>query len=233
MITKDEISKGYDSIAEKVFVSDAFYNEVLDIEPGFYGDVLEAGVGQGVVLKKIAERGGKAIKSLSGIDLSDRLIAMARAAVPGARIIKADIEAMPFAEDLFDFVVMVDTFQYLFDFHQALNEVRRVLRPNGTFIVTVPNKRWILFGEYIKKRKNIQPVQDHFFTYTEMKTLLTTHGFDITTFSGADCLRYYAPYHKYEILLAKILPFLHKRMKKIVFRCRKKEQISSTDRMIS
>lgn len=223
MISKEDIGKGYDTIAERIFVSDAFYNEVLDIEAGFYGDVLEAGVGQGVVLKKIAECGGKAIKSLSGIDLSDRLIAMARAAVPGARIIKADIEAMPFAENLFDFVIMVDTFQYLFDFHQALKEVKRVLRPGGTFIVTVPNRRWILFDEYIKKRKNIQPVQDHFFTYTEMKMLLTRHEFDITAFRGADCLRYYAPYHKYEILLAKLFPFLHKRMKKMVFRCANKK----------
>ena len=55
MISKEDIGKGYDTIAERIFVSDAFYNEVLDIEAGFYGDVLEAGVGQGVVLKKIAE----------------------------------------------------------------------------------------------------------------------------------------------------------------------------------
>lgn len=223
MISKEEIAKGYDAIAEKIFVSDAFYEEVLNIEPNFHGDILEAGVGQGVVLENIVWRGGDNIKSLTGIDISGRLIEMARVRLPQAKIIRADAEAMPFPNRSFDFVVMVDIFQYLFDFDAALNEVWRVLRPDGTFIVTVPNKRWILFDEYIKKRKNIQPVDDHFFTYAEMKTLLVTHGFDITTFRGADCLYYYVPYHKYEILLAKMLPFLHKYMKKMVFRCRKKE----------
>lgn len=232
VLTKEDIGKGYDKIAEKIYVSEDFYNEVLNIEPNFYGDILEAGVGQGVVLENIVRRGGDNIKSLTGIDISDRLIEMTRARLPSAVILKADAEAMPFPDSSFDFVVMVDTFQYLLDFDTALNEVRRVLRSDGIFIVTVPNRHWILFDEYIKKRKNIQPVQDHFFTYAEMKALLMTHGFDITAFRGADCLRYYAPYHKYEILLAKILPFLYRYMKKMVFRCRKKEQIFLADKTI-
>ena len=145
MITKEEIGKGYDKIAEKVYVSEDFYNEVLDIEPNFNGDILEAGVGQGVVLANIVRRGCKNIHSLTGIDLSDRLLEMARTLLPQATILKADIEAMPFADALFDFVIMVDTFQYLQDFESALDEVRRVLRQGGKFIVAVSNKRWILF----------------------------------------------------------------------------------------
>ena len=116
MITKEEIGKGYDKIAEKIYVSEDFYNEVLDIEPDFKGDILEAGVGQGVVLANIARRGGKNICSLTGIDLSDRLLEMAKKLLPQAKIIKADVEAMSFVDASFDFVVMVDTFQYLQDF---------------------------------------------------------------------------------------------------------------------
>ena len=82
--------------------------------------------------------------------MSDRLIEMAKQAVPEARILKGDIENLEFPASSFDFAVMVDTFQYLQDFGKALEEIKRTLRPGGIFIVTVPNKKWILFENYIK-----------------------------------------------------------------------------------
>ncbi len=215
-ITKEEIAKGYDRIAEKIYVSAAFYNEVLDIVPAFAGDVLEAGVGQGVVLKNIASRGGKNIKSLTGIDLSDRLLDMAKQAVPQAKILKADIEAMPFQDNSFDMVVMVDTFQYLLDFDKALAEIKRVLRSGGKLLITVPNKKWILFERYIKVRKNIQPVEDHFFDFEEIKNLLIKHGFVIEGYRGTDAFRFYGWKHAMENLALGWLPWVKKRMKKIV-----------------
>ncbi|MDP3999591.1 MAG: class I SAM-dependent methyltransferase [bacterium] len=217
-ITKEEIGRGYDKIAEKIYVSEGFYNEVLDIELSFSGDILEAGVGQGVILKNIGRRGGKNIQSLTGIDLSDRLLEMARHNVPEARILKGDVENLEFSNSSFDFAVMVDTFQYLLDFGKALEEIRRVLRPGGVFIVTVPNKKWILFENYIKQRKNIQPVEDHFFDFEEMKLLLENHGFEIAGYKGADALRFYGWKHRLDRMAAFFLPFLRKRMKKIVFR---------------
>lgn len=217
-ITKEEIGRSYDKIAEKIYVSEDFYNEVLDIEPDFHGDILEAGVGQGVVLKNISRRGGLNIKSLTGIDLSDRLIAMARQAVPEARILKGDVENLEFPDSSFDFTVLVDTFQYLLDFDKALGEIKRTLRPGGIFIVTVPNKKWILFADYIKRRKNIQPVEDHFFDFEEMKRLLENHSFVVADYKGADALRFYSWKHWLDKAAAFFLPFLHTRMKKIVFR---------------
>ncbi|MBI3046041.1 MAG: class I SAM-dependent methyltransferase [Candidatus Harrisonbacteria bacterium] len=222
IVTKKDIGEGYDAIAEKMRLPEEFYNEVLDIEPDWHGDILEAGVGQGVVLKNIQKRGGRNIRSLTGIDLSERLIAMAKSLVPEAKILKADIEQMPFPDNSFDFVVMVDVFPYLLDFDKALEEVRRVLRPSGIFIVTVPNKNWILFDRYIKARKNIQPVDDRFFDFEEMKELLERNGFAVADYKGADALRFYGWKHKLDRLAAFFLSFLHKRMKKIVFRAIKR-----------
>lgn len=218
-ITKEAIGEGYDKIAEKIYVSEEFYNEVLDIQPRFYGDILEVGVGQGVVLKNIQRRGGKGVGSLTGIDLSDRLIEMAKKLVPEAKILKADAEQLPFQNNSFDFVVVVDTFQYLLDFDKVLQEINRVLRPGGKLIVTVPNKKWILFNRYIKARKNLQPIEDHFFDFEEMKQLLKRNGFAIVDYKGADALRFYGWKHALDKIAAVLLPFLHKKMKKIVFRC--------------
>lgn len=220
IITKADIELGFDAVAEKMYVSSEFYEEVLDIEQNFYGDILEPGVGQGVVLKYIKDKTKKrSITTLTGLDISSKLLEMARATIPDANLIKGDVEAMPFKDNVFDFVIMVNVFAYLLDFHKTLEEIRRVLRPKGVFIVTVPNKQWILFKEYIKRRKNIQPIDDHFFDYEEMKNLLEQHHFQILDFRGADCFRFYGWKHRYERVLAHIIPMMHKHMKHMVFRC--------------
>lgn len=217
MEIKEAIGLGYSRMAEKVYVSDAFYNECLAIEKNYFGDILDIGCGQGVVLKKLKEKFGDKIKTLTGIELSKKLLEMAGKNIPEARLLIADAENLPFGDNSFDFVIMIDVFQYLLDFDKALEEIKKVLRPNGKFIVTAPNREWILFNDYIKKRKNIQPLEDHFFDFEEMAGLLEKHNFKILKYRGADCLRYYAPYHKYEMLLAKVFPWLHKKMKKIIF----------------
>lgn len=220
IITKKDIEMGYDAVAEKMFVSPQFYEEVLAIQSNFYGDILEPGVGQGVVLKYIKDKTKKGnIRTLTGLDLSSRLLDMARIAIPEADLIKGDAEAMPFEDNSFDFVVMVNVFAYLLDFDKGLEEIRRVLRPSGIFIVTAPNKKWLLFKEYIKRRKNIQPIDDHFFDYQEMNTLLGKHHFQIIDFRGADCFRFYGWKHRYELMLARIFPIMHQHMKHMVFCC--------------
>lgn len=222
IVTKKDIEAGYDAIAEKMYVSEDYYDDMLAIEKDFRGDVLEIGVGQGVVLKKISERGGNRIKSLTGIDLSGRLLEMAKKTIPQARLVKGDAEGMPFPDNSFDFAVMIGVFPYLLDVDKALSEVKRVLRPDGKLIVTVPNRKWILFGSYIKNRKNIQPVDDRFFDFEEMKKLLEECGFRVVDYRGADALRFYGWKHIFDRLAVAVLPFLQKRMKHLVFKCRAK-----------
>ena len=219
IVTKKDIEAGYDAIAEKMYVSEEYYSDMLAIEKDFHGDILEAGVGQGVVLKKISELGGKNIKSLTGIDLSGRLLEMAKKIIPQAVLVKGDVEAMPFPDSSFDFAVMIGVFPYLLDIDKALAEVKRVLRLDGKFIVTVPNRKWILFDRYIKARKNIQPVDDRFFDFEEMKGILEQRGFEVLDYRGADALRFYGWKHQFDRLAIAILPFLHKRMKHLVFKC--------------
>ncbi len=218
-VTKKDIELGYDAIAEKMYVSEEYYDDMLAIEKDFQGDILEAGVGQGVVLKKIAERGGAKIKSLTGIDLSGRLLEIAKKIIPQAKLVKGDIEAMPFANNSFDLVIMVGVFPYLLDIDKALSEIKRVLRADGQFIVTVPNRKWILFKNYIKQRRNIQPVEDRFFDFEEMKNILEQRGFRVISYRGADALRFYGWKHRFDRFLVAALPFLRKRMKHLVFKC--------------
>jgi SAM-dependent methyltransferase len=83
-----------------------------------------------------------------GLDLSavttDRARANARPPHPYLHIVQADIRALPFASESFDFVYTMGTIEHVEEYQQATDEVGRVLRPGGLAIVGVPHK-WNLY----------------------------------------------------------------------------------------
>jgi ubiquinone/menaquinone biosynthesis C-methylase UbiE len=42
-------------------------------------------------------------------------------------------------DNTFDCFIMTQTLQYIFDFKKALRTCRRILKPGGTLLLTVPN----------------------------------------------------------------------------------------------
>ncbi len=83
-----------------------------------------------------------------GLDGSGVVAALAhtnsrRAGVP-AGILRADIRALPLADDSFDLAYTMGTIEHIAEYRQALAELQRVLRPGGRAIVGVPH-RWNLF----------------------------------------------------------------------------------------
>lgn len=69
-------------------------------------------------------------------DLSEGMLEAARenaAHLPQARFLKADIQAIPFKENAFDHVIAHMMLYHVPDLHRGLAEVRRVLKPGGTF----------------------------------------------------------------------------------------------------
>ena len=73
-----------------------------------------------------------------GVDVSETAVADARALGLDARTIE-DAAALPFEDAEFDAAVCIEVLEHLFEPQRALAEIRRVLRPGGTAIVTVPN----------------------------------------------------------------------------------------------
>jgi ubiquinone/menaquinone biosynthesis C-methylase UbiE len=52
--------------------------------------------------------------------------------------ILADIEGLPLGDAFFDTVICLEMFEYVTDPHSALNEIHRVLKPDGRLILSVP-----------------------------------------------------------------------------------------------
>lgn len=75
-----------------------------------------------------------------GVDLSEDAVAYARARYvhPNLRFEVMDVEQLDLADASFDVVCSFETIEHVGDADRALAELGRVLRPNGTLVVSTP-----------------------------------------------------------------------------------------------
>lgn len=218
-ITKDEISKGYDAIANRIHhgLDMTFYKRVISMNSSYSGKILDVGCGGGDLLRMIAQKSEKDTEFF-GLDISPKLCEIAKKNNPNAQIVVGDAEQLPYSDNTFDFVFMTETLEHLLDYKKAMIEVSRVLKPNGVFVVSVPNRDWLQYDFYkpfIDKHR-FQPVQDHYFRVDELAGLLKNSNFEIKKFKGSDNLFYYGWKHHFEQVAAFFMPFLYKKMKRLI-----------------
>lgn len=98
------------------------------------GSVLDLATGTGafpLLLRREGHRG-----PIVGVDRSRAMLRRARPKCRGAdiRFVEADLNALPFAPESFDVIVMGYGLRYLDDLPRAMDSVHRVLRPGGIFL---------------------------------------------------------------------------------------------------
>jgi ubiquinone/menaquinone biosynthesis C-methylase UbiE len=96
----------------------------------------DLGCGSGVFTNLLQRRGCSAV----GLDISPKLIAMARRCFPGVEFLEGDVEALPFPAASLDGVVLSGIVHHLPDPRRCAAEVFRVLRPGGRFVAFDPNR---------------------------------------------------------------------------------------------
>lgn len=124
------------------------------------GPVLELGCGTGRVLVPVARSGTRVI----GVDLSERMLARARARVRRARLsagldlVRGDIRHLPFGDGGFGLVMapygILQSLTSDADLRGALRAVARTLRPGGRFVteLVADLPAWQEYSEVTKLR---------------------------------------------------------------------------------
>jgi ubiquinone/menaquinone biosynthesis C-methylase UbiE len=107
------------------------------------GKLLEVGYGSGVFFPELAKHADE----LFGADIhhrhADVTAVLAQAGIP-VQLVAAPAEALPFADETFDVVIAVSTFEFVTDARKAINELARVLTPSGRVIVVTPGQSPLL-----------------------------------------------------------------------------------------
>jgi ubiquinone/menaquinone biosynthesis C-methylase UbiE len=129
------------------------------------GMVLDVGTGTGSVAIGFAE--GIPGVEVVGLDLSEVVLELARdnarqSEVP-SRISfeKGDAEDMPFEDDTFDLVISSDTLHLIKDPVKTFNEIHRVLKPQGRFLVSDFRRSWLgTLSAHIRASYTSEEVKD-------------------------------------------------------------------------
>jgi len=97
---------------------------------------LDIGTGTGNLTAGLIQRFPKA--KIYGCDLADSMLVEARKKTAGKGIFStADAELLPYKENSFELVVSSFTFQWLNDWSRTMNEIKKVIKPGGTFAFSV------------------------------------------------------------------------------------------------
>jgi demethylmenaquinone methyltransferase/2-methoxy-6-polyprenyl-1,4-benzoquinol methylase len=99
-----------------------------DVRPGMRA--LDLACGTGDIAFAIASRGAHAV----GLDITHRMLQIARAKGDGVRFVTGDMLALPFPDQRFDLVTTGYGLRNVPDLAAAIAETRRVLKPGGVFL---------------------------------------------------------------------------------------------------
>jgi SAM-dependent methyltransferase len=110
---------------------------VLDLAGVTAGDrVLDVGCGTGVLARAAAAR-VRPTGAVTGVDLNDGMLSVARRLGPGIDWRQGDASALPIADGCFDVVACQSALMFFPDATAALREMARVCTGTGTVVVQV------------------------------------------------------------------------------------------------
>lgn len=168
-----------------------WYRSVMKLLPNLNGlRVLEIGAGRGDFSVWLAEIYKTA--SIVGTDFSNAAISMAKTklnnSISNLSFQVENAEKLSFADESFDFVISCETMEHVFHPQIMANEMYRVLKKGGSFILTTENyfngmilmwiRTWITHHPF-DSGSGIQP-HENFVTFFHVKSYFRKAGLELT-----------------------------------------------------
>ena len=98
---------------------------------GLHGDVLDVACGTGDMVVELSRCGC----NVTGVDISEEMLAIAKKKVVGGKWMVADAELLPFGNDTFDAVTCAFGVRNFVHLELGLTEMLRVLKPGGKMVI--------------------------------------------------------------------------------------------------
>ena len=140
--------------------------------------ILDIACGVGELSLKIARRGGE----VYGIDTSEAAIKFANRLSERAKIACefkiGDAEHLPYPDDNFDKIVCSSSLEHFNDDNQALQEMRRVLKPKGKVVLTVDSLTYPISDALKDKHRKMCSVV-HYYTREILEESFNNSGLEM------------------------------------------------------
>jgi ubiquinone/menaquinone biosynthesis C-methylase UbiE len=133
------------------------------IDLGNVHEALEVGCGVGFLASHLAEEHGL---DVTGIDLDPDQVARAREQSRESdhlRFLEGDATELPFENERFDMVLSFDVLHHIPNWEKALNEVSRVLRSGGMYVLNdlaLPSFTANTLGDLLKNRMGAYSIDE-------------------------------------------------------------------------
>lgn len=130
--------------------------------------ILEIGCGKGALLRRLADAG----HDIVGLDHDPNQLSEVARAHPTCCGAATEL---PFLDDQFDIVIGMDVFEHIPETERHLEEVHRVLRPGGHYVLETPN---ILFNFPFEMFRNVRRLGwRHMFAFLEPPWHCALHSY--------------------------------------------------------
>ena len=150
----------------------------VEIKP--YYVILDVGCGGGKTVSRLARK--TPLGKVFGIDHSADMVEYSKKvnkkliAENRVEIVEGSVDKTGFSDGLFDLVTAIETYYFWHSFSDALQEIRRVLKPGGRFLMV---NEMVKDGVYdVRYAKTIKQTHVHLIPLSEIRNMLEAVGFE-------------------------------------------------------
>ncbi len=99
--------------------------------------VLDIGCGTGRIIEELKQRGAEVV----GLDVSEKILEIAKKKFCDVEFVLGNVNDLPFEDESFDLVLGLFLIVHLKNLEKPFEEIYRVLRPGGRFILSNINQK--------------------------------------------------------------------------------------------
>lgn len=138
-------------------------------------DIIDLGAADGRMLDAVHQKYKHA--HCMGVEYNQELVDFAKAKFPYLKIVQGDIHSLDFLGNSFDVGIATAVIEHVSNPVKIISEIKRVLKPNGIFILTSPVPLWEHLATLVGHLKRGQ--HKTVITLKQLKSLVTNSGFTV------------------------------------------------------